>query len=167
MINMCFALTDGRPRYPERGCSLQVFHLLTCHILSFVCSWYLASGLSLIGTWHILWSWYILACQWSDISLFPSVHPDSLGLHWIDHADNGTHLVDPAQDHPLLWVCWFTLSFVKNISRGLLFLPQVPWHELKARSLKHRLLFLHLLWKLDAARVNNGASCRQRVTIFT
>ena len=41
-------LTDDLPRYPEQGCSLQVYNLVTHHIKC-----------------HEIWAkWYILTCHW-------------------------------------------------------------------------------------------------------
>ena len=47
-----------------------------------------------------------------------SVHPDSLGLHWLDDADHGSHLVDASQNYPILWVgCFTIISRSTNVPR--------------------------------------------------
>ena len=69
---------------------------------------------------------------------------------------------------PILWILHRSTPYYEYVaslfplSKMLL---KVPRHVLKARSLQHRLLFLHLLWKSDAAGINNSAGCRQRVTL--
>ena len=47
-----------------------------------------------------------------------SVHPDSLGMHWLDDADHGSHLVDASQNYPILWVgCFTIISRSTNVPR--------------------------------------------------
>ena len=70
---------------------------------------------------------------------------------------------------PILWILHRTTPYYEYAASLFLLSKiflKVPRHVLKARSLEHQLLFLHLLWKPDATRINNSACCRQRVTFF-
>ena len=62
-------------------------------------------------SWLLILEWCLLSKSVTSkplsetVSLmFLSVHPHCLGLHWAYHADDGAHLVDATQDHPLLRV---------------------------------------------------------------
>ena len=62
-------------------------------------------------SWLLILEWCLLSKSVTSKPLsetvtfmFLSLHPHCLGLHWAYHADDGAHLVDAAQDHPLLRV---------------------------------------------------------------
>ena len=82
-------LTDDQPKYPEQGCSLQVYVLVTHHIK---CHLHPSSQYVI----YMLMIYIGLSLCDHYISPFPSVHSYSLGLHWFDHADYGTHPLDTA-----------------------------------------------------------------------
>ena len=163
------SITDDQPRYPEQGCSLQVYHLVAhhikCHLLpSSQCVIYAhdISSPVIDGIWHTLWSWHILACHYNVIIIFllsPVFTPTVWGCIGLIMLIMG----------PILWILHRTTPYYEYV--GVQKCPQfccssqIPRYVLKTRTLQHQLLFLHLLWKPAAARLYNSPGCRQRVTI--